>query len=201
MPIGILDPTYTQNYSTVGASEYAGVRQTHEYQDVSGLRVLARAADGAAPKVVRVHGDYGMRTVSFGAMRSGRPPIIPKAQDVTAGGNTTDVYVGGTVSLPMPTPNEKAAGYNWSVAGVYTFVQTPRRIPGTTAMPTGGYPYRVYPNDELMGSVVADSGVIGTDPVALIDGVAAKVVDHNSHYVWPFTALPAECVVNGLIGG
>jgi len=200
MPIvGVLDPTYVQPYSGVGVTEYAGVQQNHEYHDHSGLRIVARAADGAAPKIVRIHGDYGTRTVGFEAKRAGRSPIIPRAEDVKSGDDTTDVYIGGLVSLPMPTPNEQVGGYNWSVSGAYTFLQTPRRIPGVTALPTGGYPYRVVPNDQLMGAAL--QGVAITTPAATIDAAAAKIVDHNTLFIWPFTALPAQCVVNGLIGG
>jgi len=203
---GELQNTNVQSFGRRGASEYGGTPQKHEYQDVSGLRIVARAADGASPKVVRVHGDYGLRTVGFEATRAARPPLIPRSGDVVIGGVTTDVYLGGVINLPMPTPNEQHGGLNWSVEGVYTYLQTPRRQFGSTMLPTGGYPYRLYPIDTLISSVLQDTPVPaappGVAPTAhLIDAISAKIVDHNVLFTWPFTALPAECVVNGLIGG
>ena len=207
MPIqGILDPTYRQSFTRRGATEYGGTGQQHAYQEVSGLRVLARAADGAAPKIVRIHGDYGLRTVSFESTRVDRPPIVPKGEDIRSGDVVTDVYLGGHIALPTPSPNEKSGGFNWTVTGTYQYVQTPMRRPGTTCLPTGGYPHPLYPQDTLMSMVMRDAAV-GDPPAGVsaaayvVDEVSRKTVDHNTLYTWPFTYLPAECVTSDLIGG
>jgi len=203
---GVLLPEYPQTNTRRGVGEYAGANQQNTYTDVSGLRIVARAAAGSTPKVVRVHGDYGMRTVAFDTSRAGRPPIVPKGEDIVSGTVTTDVYMGGALTMPIPSPNEQTGGYNWRVQGAYTYLQTPRRVPGRTALPAGTYPHEQPLQDRLAAITISDNPVAvappGTNPTAyVIDQLSARIVDHNTLFTWPFTYLPAQCVVNGLIGG
>jgi len=201
-------PTDQMYVSRIGSSEYSSAGQRHRYTDVSGLRVVARCAPGASPKVVRVHADYGMRTVTFDATRAGRPPVVPQPGDVTVGEVTTDVYLGGDFVVPTPAPNQKG-GYDWNVSGQYTYLQSVNRIPGTHSIPTGGYPFPVVPQDQIFNQMLIDNGVpispgtsASPNPVdAAVRDLSAKTVKHNEYYPWPLTTLPPETVTNGLIGG
>lgn len=200
-------PPTTMHVTRRGGSEYARADQTHEYEDVSGLRVVARCAPGASPKVIRVHADYGRRTVSFDTARAGRPPIVPAAGNITVGTKTTDIYLGGTFTLPLPIPDGKG-GYGWRVAGTYTYLQVTNRVPGVNAIPTGGLPYPVVPTDQIANQMMLDYGVqVSGDPSlpnpidTAITAVGAAGVRHDEFFPWPFTALPPQVVTNGLIGG
>ena len=190
-----------------GGSEYQNTDQTHAYEDVSGLRVVARCAPGAAPRLVRVHADYGMRNVAFDYVRSGRPPVVPAPGDVTVGPKTTDYYLGGTFSLPTPSPDGKG-GFDWRVTGSYTYLQVTNRIPGTNAIPTGGQPYPIVPTDQIANQMLLDYGVsLAPNPslanqldtvFTTLGGVAIR---HDEYFPWPFTTLPPQMVTGGLIGG
>lgn len=191
-----------------GSTEYGSADQVHSYADVSGLRVVARCAPSSTPKVVRVHADYGLRTVSFDSSRAGRPPLIPAPGDVLAGTDyVADTYLGGTVTLPTPMPNDKA-GYNWRISGEYTYLQSVNRKAGTHCLPTGGLPFPVIPNDLLFNQLLLDNGVSPGVPNSsqpniintAISALAAVVVDHTSYFPWPLTTLPPQCATNGLIG-
>lgn len=199
-----------------GTNEYHGNQQLHTFDDVSGLRVVARAAAGSPPKLVRVHGDYGMRRVQWKSARAGRPPVVPRPEDIsisTPDGSfsvTTDTYLGGSVDLPMPQINEKQMGYDWEVNGSYTYLQTKNRKLGTDPLPTGGFPFQVFPNDAMAARLLVDNGIQVTvspgdptvNPDALaITAIAAVLVDHGATYLWPFTTLPAQTVTSGLLGG
>lgn len=188
-----------------GAAEYSTTGQLHSYQDVSGLRIVARCKAGAAPRLVRVHGDYGVRTIQWNTSRTGRPPVLPKPGDITDGTTVTDTYIGGSVEVPTPQHNEKEAGYDWTVSGAYTYLQTTNRKLGTHVIPTGGHPHRVLPNDDVARAMIQGAGVSlspgAETPVAdMIEAVAAKYMDHAKLFTWPFTALPTLTVTNGLLG-
>lgn len=198
-----------------GVNEYTGNHQLHTYEDVSGLRVVPRACADSQPKVIRIHGDYGLRRVAWTSARVGRPPVVPKPEDIvieSPDGSyrlVTDTYLGGMVDLPLPQINERQAGYDWEVGGSYTYLQTHNRRLGTDPMPTGGHPHLVFPNDAMAARILIDEGITieassGTsenvDALA-IDAIAAKIVDHTRTYPWPFTTLPAQTVTSGLIGG
>jgi hypothetical protein len=209
-------PTTTPAQEVVtrrGVREYTGNHQLHTYDDVSGLRLVPRTC--GPPKVVRVHADYGLRTIGWTAARNGRPPVVPKPEDIVIASSdgsfslTTDTYLGGTVNLPLPQINERQGGYDWEVAGSYQFLQTTNRKMGTHPMPTGGFPHQVFPNDALAAKYLLDHGIQvvlspGSDenPEAeAIRQIAEKLVNHEQTYPWPFTTLPAQTVTSGLLGG
>lgn len=186
--------------TSVGAGEYTGVAQDSTYENVTGLVVVPRAASGAVPKLIRVHGDYGLRRVQWLSARNGRPPIIPAQEDLGS-----DKYVGGTVTASLPTPDPMTGAFNWKVTGEYTFLQSVRaRKAGTDPLPTGAYPYPLQPQDAiaqtLLVGVTAGTGY--SNPLEdLMAGLGASLVNHNQLYPWPFTVIPVEAASGGLIGG
>lgn len=188
-----------------GSSEYVNADQQHSYDDVSGLRVVARCAPGASPKLVRIHQDYGMRTVSFQSARTGRPPIVPTPGDISVGANVVDKYLGGTFALPTPQRDDKG-GYNWVVSGTYHYLQVTNRIPGVNVMPTGGLPYPVVPTDQIANQMLLDYGIpvspLLPNPLdTALTALGAAAVKHDEYFPWPFTSLPPQVVTSGLIGG
>lgn len=190
-------PTYV---SGQGGGEYTGVGQTSRFDHRSGLVVVPRAATGVAPKVVRVHCDYGMRVVKWEAARNGRPPLIPAQEDLTS-----DLYLGGTVDASLPVPDPLTGAYQWRVSGEYAYFQAAgARKAGYSPLPTGAYPYPVMPHDaiaqELARSIPTSGGY--SNPLEnMIGNLGAQLVKHNTLFPWPFTALPKEAGSASLIGG
>lgn len=198
MPYSATGPTATRT-TVQGAGEYTGVGHTSHYENTTGLVVIPRAREGATPKLVRVHGDYGMRKVSWSASRKNRPPLIPTQEDLLS-----DKYVGGVVSADMPIADPISGGYNWSISGEYLYFQSVRaRKAGFDPLPTGAYPYTIQPQDTIAQSILSATYDTGFSNVieGKIAATGAEVVDQRTLYPWPFTALPIESTSSGLIGG
>lgn len=191
-------PTYV---TAEGGGEYSGVGQTSRFDHRSGLVVVPRAAAGSTPKLVRVHGDYGMRVVKWETGRNGRPPLIPAQEDLTS-----DKYVGGTVDASLPVPDPINGSYHWRVSGQYVFFQAAgARLAGYSPLPTGAYPFSVQPQDaiaqELLKGASTGSGGYSNPLENLIGDLGRRLVNHNTLFPWPFSALPKEVGSASLIGG
>lgn len=196
-------PPPSQRLSFDGVAEYSEYKQHHTYTDVSGLRVIPRADRNTPPKLVRVHADYGKRTVNFAACRNGRPPVVPAAGDLDA-----DTYLGGVVTIPLPAIDPTSGAYNWTVAGAYTYIQGKNRKAGSDPLPTGGYPFPVVPQDNIASQVAAgvsptsgDYAIAPSVTEAIGYALGRTLVDHTTLYSWPFTTFPAESAGTYLITG
>lgn len=193
----------TSYISTGGVGEYTGSAQTHQYQTVTGLVAVPRANRTLQPKLVRVHAEYGQRVVRWQTGRNGRPPIVPTMSDLVG-----DRFLGGEVSLPMPTYDPITGGYNWRVSGEYVYLQARGRRPGVDPLLTGGYPHPVTPQDDAARFV--SRGISPTPPQlaaaatpveALFMALGAALIRHDTQFPWPFTTLPVESGSDTLIGG
>lgn len=194
--------------SAVGAGEYTGVTQDSTFENITGLVVVPRAASGSTPKVIRVHGDYGLRRVRWSASRNGRPPLIPAQEDLLS-----DDYLGGTVTTQLPVADPMTGGFNFGVQGEYLYFQSYRaRKAGVDPLPCGSYPYPLQPQDAIAQQFIPDalqtlagspSGyTVYSNPIETLAGIlGAQLVDHNKQFPWPFTAIPVEAASTGLIGG
>ena len=170
--------------------EYGFATQNHTYKDVSGLTVVPRAVGHAV--VIELHESFGMRQLTFSAMRQNRPPEIPPSGDLQ-----NDTYVGGAITLPRPTPVGSGDGYNWMVSGEYTYLQTTNRVAENTGFPTGTVPYD-EPLQELAVKVLNGNidSTVGTGDDTTQD-YRASINDDT--FPWPFTRYPSTLLNSGLI--
>lgn len=120
------------------ADGYRDYRQAHGFNHYPGTVIAPSSNRSGAARVLRVAGAYGTRVVTFDASRTGLPPVVPAPEDTDG-----DLYVGGTVNLPLPTINARTSTFVFSAAGQYTYLQSPVRVPGTDPMPTGSYPWQM----------------------------------------------------------
>lgn len=183
-----------------GAGEYGPTPQSHEYKTVTGLLTIPRAV--GAPKVVRIHAEYGLRIAKWEYHRNQRPPVIPKADDILVNGVANDTYMGGSVTAGLPRWDPLAGGYNFSIKGEYIYTQTVQRDagdarqlknrkPGVDPLPTGKYPYSLQLQTAQMLGVLG-GGIPITSAITAMADIGRAVVDTNSLYSFPFTFFPSQ---------
>ena len=74
---------------------------------------------------VKVHQPFTIRKQKFSAIKSLTPPVIPKP-DPTQG----DVILSHSISCPLPQPiqHQSGNGFQYSIAGEYTFVEDRKSV-------------------------------------------------------------------------
>jgi len=193
-----------QNYDD-GGHEYGPISQGHQYETITGLMAVPRAV--GAPKLVRIHAEYGVRRIKWSASRSQRPPNIPKVEDTQG-----DRYLGGSVTTELPRYDPIKGGYDFLVSGEYIYLQAvvretgearqeTNRKPGVDALPTGKYPYFLalqgYQAREAISSVTA-GGITDNNWMTKIGGTAKSggLVDIGTLYPWPLTWFPPAASIS-----
>lgn len=194
----------TSNMTGTGINSYQEVSQSHTYETDNGYAIMPIASREPGFRRIRLHGGLGFRRVKWRSARSGVPPIIPTPTDTL-----NDLIVSSTVTPSLPRADPNNAGYNWDVEGEYLYVQVYPRQAGTDALPTGGYPFPVAPNDALamtiIEPIVDELQQAGTLP-ELIDNLAIiqagdEGVNHlNDAFRWPFTSLAPIFTSSDMIG-
>lgn len=172
-----------------GYQDYAKVEQHHEYRFVPGVVQVPLAQRTAGHRLIRLHGGYGERIVTWESQRMGRPPTIPTAEDLS-----TDTLLGHTITPSLPRPNETAAGFDWRVSGTYTYAQNTARVPGTDAFPVGLFPFILPVQDSAADALSSEAGQTSpSDFTAYYNALGDAIVDKTSgNYIWPFLALPTQ---------
>jgi hypothetical protein len=163
-------------YDLRTASDYSGYRQSTKFSYDPGIFILPIASVIPKTKVVRVHGGYGTRVVTFAASKKGAPPIIPAATDTDR-----DYLVGANVNVPLPSPSAGSATYDWAVSGQYTFVTRGAAL--VDSQYVGGA--RV-PGKDFLPEAIISSGS-HEDAAAQLK----QQIPHNN-YLWPFTVMPPQ---------
>lgn len=193
------------HYEGAGSGSYGPLRSDQSYEYDSGIVALPLAGATPAHRLIRLHGGFGRRTVSWSASRAGKPPIVPSMANTQG-----DVFLGGSMETALPVPNPQVGGYNWSVSGVYTFVQTTPRKAGTDTFSAGAYPYPMSPTDQLAQQCTTPEAIAATIAATPASaktnafGLAVspdKEEHRNDTYLWPFTLLPPVFTNDYLIGG
>lgn len=176
------------------ANAYKDYSQDHAYEHDTGLIVLPVGSREPKHRVIRLHGGVGIRRVKWSASRTGKPPIIPKAEDLAA-----DTILSSSVSAALPTPLPQSGQYLFSLSGEYTYVQESPRVAGTNAFPTGVYPYTLNPHDAIASAAVGGLLAHRSAPTTVADfDAAVTIVDtavrygRGTHFSWPLTVIPAS---------
>lgn len=168
-----------------GHQDYNEYNQWHEYTQVPGVMQVPVASRTSAHRLIRLHGGYGTRIVKWRASRFGRPPVIP-----AAAGTTDDTLLGTTVTPTLPSPNEQAGGFDWSVSGEYRYAQNEERVPGTDAFPVGQHPFVNPIQEQIATGLTTQISVSPSDFNAFYTAVGTAVYDAaTGAYLWPFLAL------------
>lgn len=173
------------------AADYSAYRQESAFNYDPGVFILPIASTTPKVKVVRIHGGYGTRTVSFAATKRGAPPIIPAATDTDK-----DYLVGANVVVPLPSPSPGSATYDWAISGQYTFVTKGAtqvgtewvggaRVPGKDFLPAGQYPFPLPPQDAAAEAIISSGS--HEDAAANLRQQIPK-----NDYLWPFTVFPPQ---------
>lgn len=111
--------------------------------NVSGL--IAMPVAGTPPQSVvfaRLHSDYTVETIVWGAVREGAPPEIPSPEMLNS--NYTLMSSAVSAIVPIPLPNGALA---YSVAGTYVYQLTSAKAP-TAQFPLGKLPFQSKGADE-----------------------------------------------------
>lgn len=186
-----------------GVTDYEKVNQRNDYTHDLGVVVVPVAGRESAHRNIRLHGGVAKRTVRWTSARKGRPPVIPKAVDTDG-----DTLLGVQVSPHLPTPQVGGNGYDWTVEGVYTYVQKSPRLTGTDAFPVGDYPYPVQPvfsvATQLAQPYISQyytAAVAGTKFTSLTNHLLSVVPWEGGQWTWPFLSLPGALSSEHLIQG
>lgn len=185
---------------------YGGLSQHHSFETDGGFAICPIAGRTPGFRRIRLHGGFALRRVRWSANRTGKPPFIPSATNIS----TTDLLLSHTVTPSLPAPNSEVNGYEWHVEGEYLYVQVTPRIAGVDALPTGGFPFPVAPMDatanSLAGPVINAFGAsLGAaaattiTPGVIYNALGVKALQ-GTDYVWPFTAIPAAFTSSSLFG-
>lgn len=196
----------------IGTGTYADYRQDNFYEGETGLAVMPMASRVPRHRVIRLHGGYALRRVKWQAHRAAQPPIIPVAQDTIA-----DTLLSHQAVVPLPSPNDEYATYDWQVSGEYLYVQNHMRVPGTDPLPGGNYPF--LPRAQTIqasifgrpyaGEWQADMATLN-DPLNttfinpnanLIESIAKTIPVIDGRVWWPFTTIPSALSSNHIIQG
>lgn len=180
---------------------YKDYTQRHDYADSPGVIVAPSSNRLGSARLLRVHGKYATRTVTWSAVRDGAPPVVPAAGDTDG-----DTFIGGTVSLPLPAANARDGTYTFAASGVYGYLQDTPRVPGTDPLPTGGYPYTLAVQDTVAGVRYKDeiaAAVTSGDPnpAAYVVAAAGLAYTGSAATGWYLTGLPAQTFSPKLISG
>lgn len=186
------------------AGAYQESRGVNEYEYVPGILIFPVASRTPKTATARVHGGYSERLLTFRGAKSGKPPVVPAANDlrdpfappdsVTGLQPISDTLVSASLTIDQPSPSNNA-GYDWNVEGVYRYVTTRTdaqggpRIPGRSGFPASRLPYVSTPQDEVATSYLgASSGATSTDTrfIALQPSAADFA---NGKYEWPFVVM------------
>lgn len=186
-----------------GHQDYKGFAQKNDFQHDLGLVVLPVASRTAAHRVIRLHGGYATRRVTWRADRTGRPPIIPAAADTEG-----DKLLSASVVPRLPVPMRGEAGYEWSVSGEYVYVQNTPRVAGETTFPVGNYPFVVEPAASVAEDIARPfvqqhyvGAPAGERFPTFIEYVAGRTDLRDPEWIWPFLALPSKFTSTHIIGG
>lgn len=171
---------------------YAAYRQDHRYETDRGVVVSASANRTGVARLLRVHGGYAKRVTEFKAVRAGAPPLIPTAADTP-----NDTLTAHTLSVPLPTFDQKLGRFTFTVTGQYTYLQNAPRVPGVDVFPTGRYPYALEPLDTVSGSVFAAvpglaAILAGANVIADLTNAVGLTTNVAAPYTWYLTALPPQ---------
>jgi hypothetical protein len=132
---------------------YQSYAADSDVQWAEGLLVLpnsyseSASADAAPVCVVRVHAPFATRNVRFHASKIGTPPVVPSRQ---APGD--QLYLGGSVTLPMPQIASSADAMNWKISGVWSYVLTRSHIP-EDGIPSVAYPFDTTRDNPLIPQI------------------------------------------------
>lgn len=200
MPSPPVPPPPQDRFTLVGGDEYA-TSQVNVFDTHTGLVVLPTCRTGAAPVRVRIHGEYGMRSIRWSASRKDRPPLLPFQSDIGDTLTPSDLFLGGSVSAMLPTPDPTTGGYTFVTTGEYQFLQAEPRKPGTHAFPCGGYPHPVLPQDTIAGNISASAGVSSSGTWSDAMTLLSPLAQDDTRFPWPFTAIPSNYASTAYFGG
>lgn len=163
----------------------------HSYDP--GVLVLPVASEAAMSVHVRIHGGQGRRTVTYDIRKQGNPPVAPSPSLVIG-----DEYLtGATVTVPTAVPNPQTGGYDWTLQGEYTYVDTGRgRLPGRDLLPAVGYPFLNPAQD-----TIAVQSLNGGTVAQLESELKSTGVLSTGGMVWPLTVYPSNLMMNPLTIG
>lgn len=186
------------------AGSYREEQQDHAYEHDQGLCVLPVAQATSKHRVIRLHGGYGMRRVTWSSARVGCPPMIPAAANTTG-----DTLLSATVVPSLPTIDKANDAYSWVVRGEYLYVQNAPRVAGENAFPAGNRPYLVLPQAQFGGDLIENYGDAIQQADNPDDALTEAVGDaydtdlrgEDGSVFWPFTTVPAFLSSTHIIGG
>lgn len=210
MPPANVDQNAQIELSSTG--NYADYRQDNSYEGDAGLAVMPLAQRESGHRVIRLHGGYSLRRVKWQAHRAAQPPLIPKAANTIA-----DTLLSHTVSVPLPSPNDEYATYDWQVSGEYLYVQDYMRVPGEDPLPGGQYPFLPRPqtiqattfgqpyaaewNADMDRMNDPDNDEHVNPNANLIEAIAETIPVIDGRVWWPFTTLPSAMSSSHIIQG
>ncbi len=154
MPVGVIASFSPENYLTstqagvtlgteVGdpqPSFYNNFSIDNSYTYDAGSIVLPVAGpDGTAPRVIKTHASIGYRKAKWDANKSKTPPWFPEIAVNTPSG---DVFLSGTLDIPLPLLRSDQSQYIYKVAGEYTYVQPGAPRDSSNVWNTGAYPFK-----------------------------------------------------------
>lgn len=182
----------------VETQDYTDHRIDNAFSQVEGVVVLPVAARVSAYRLIRLHGGYGTRKCRWTTSRSGKPPVIPAANDTAE-----DLFLGSKVVTNLPTPN-RAGTYDWTVSGEYEYVQKVPRYAGVSAFPVGNYPFLIDQQTAAATQILAPIASSYTGPLpfqSLISAAEDLALAPGGVINWPLLALPSVFSSTHIIGG
>lgn len=121
-------------WDTTQSGQYTALNNSNDFELNEGVYVLpvaetaptdnAELAAWSPVAIVRAHAPYRIRKVVYRYDKTGTPPVIPSPESQGA-----FTFLGGSVAFASPKPNLSFAAYDWTVGGIYSFVENCRSDP------------------------------------------------------------------------
>lgn len=164
----------------------------NEYSYDSGTLVLPCAGpDGSPPRIVKTHASIGFRKCTLDSQKTGAPPWFPRIGVNTEAG---DIFLGASLSIPIPAITTGQTGYRYSVRGEINYVQPGEPRGADDVFETGEYPFET--------PLIAFWGALKVPAFTGLPGFETPIEPNwlNSQYQWLSTSVPGFFMYSGLIG-
>ncbi len=160
------------------------------FQREEGLLVVplcVEPGDGfPSVELVRVHAPWGQRVVEWKSGKEETPPVVPHPVNPQ---NANDVLLGTEVGVTLPSISTNQLAYNWALGGVYRYVQTTPRSPGTDNLPTGKFPFTT-PREYASVNAGAYSTQLETQMSVPTNAQQVAAFYNTQNYGWPYGYMP-----------
>ncbi len=169
------------------AGQYNVLSNSNDYEVISGLFALPVAEeeqpelDWSPVALVKAHSPYRIRQLQFRYDKTGNPPVIPAPESTGA-----VIFLNGSIGFASPKPNLSYTAFDWTVAGIYTFVENCRSV-NLDGFVLGSFPFPTImdqDNDQLSSTSYPYGAISQAGATAKKAATQAETINNNTGWLY-----------------